>query len=303
MSEKYLYNQEQKEEFIKSYQGDSNNTFVRGIFKQTRYDEEYKGKDICEFSEKEILETLKGFNTSSLNSLKVKTSILRTYSKWCERNGYIPNNMNCFENIEESDIVPCINENLKAEKILTYEQLIKYCSELPNAIDQVLLLAFFEGMKTKEIASLKKSDLHESYFDLEDRKFSVSTKLYTTAMEAVNTDTYVAIKGNLQVRKLLDCDYVFKPKINGDTTTIDSDNERRIKRRFLNIKNLFGLTEMTVSSLYYSGLIHHMKKIAQNKGIELLDVIEVPEFEPIKEKYGMKNEPKYTTRGKLKNYI
>ena len=47
-----LYNQKQKEDFIEYYQEDSTNPYVRNIFKATRADEEFKQKDICEFTEK-----------------------------------------------------------------------------------------------------------------------------------------------------------------------------------------------------------------------------------------------------------
>ena len=301
-----LYNQKQKEWFIKYYQEDSDNPYVRNIFKATRADEEFKQKDICEFTEKEIIAVLKGFNTTSINSLRVKMSILRTYATWCEANGYILNNMNCFNNLYGKDIEDCINKHAKQSKLISYERLLEYCHELTNPIDRFIICAIFEGIRGKkqdliEITSLRLKDLHKEYFDLIDRKIKVPSYLYELAMQAIVTNTYITING--QEKKLFECDYVFKPKSNYKAMGVfEVDNITRIKKRMLNFKASLNAPEMTTASLYYSGMIYYMGQIASEKEIEILDVIKEPEYEEIKEKYQI-TLPDFAIRANIKNYL
>lgn len=302
-----FYNEEQKNAFIKHYQGDSENNFVRNIFSLTQPNEEYMQKDVCEFTEKEILELLRSFNSSSVNSLRVKMSILRTYATWCEVKGLIRNNMNSFENLFGKDIEGCVNKYAKASKLITYEHLLKIINDLPNPVDQFVLLALFEGISgksnTKEITSLKIKDLHEDYFDLPTRKIKVTPMLYNIAMEAATTDIYVSLKGKYQEKKLLSCDYVYKPKYNvADTSNLEEDNILRMQRRLLKIREILDQPEMTISSLYYSGMIHYMGIIAKEKGIDILDVLEEPEYEDIKEKYQITS-PKFSVKANIKGYL
>ena len=301
-----LYNEEQKMNFIKDYQGNSKDTYVRNIFGKIESEESFKEKDICEFNEKEILEVLKSFNTSSVNSLRVKCSILRSYAAWCERKGLIKNNMNCFNNVYGEDIDKCVNKEMKKSKLMSYERLLSLCNDLPNPVDQFILLGIFEGMKGKrliELTSLRLKDLHEDYFDLPTRKIKVTTKLYAVAMEAATTDIYVTLRGRYQEKNLLQCDYVFKPKATACVEiSLEEDNYARIRKRMSNIKEVLDEPELTVASLYYSGMIHYMNKIAEEKGIDLLDVINVPEYEQIKDKYQI-TLPNYAIKANIKGYL
>lgn len=301
-----IYNQKQKESFIKYYQEDSDNPYVRNIFKATRADEEYKQKDICEFTEKEIIAVLKGFNTTSINSLRVKTSILRTYATWCEANGYILNNMNCFNNLYGKDIEDCVNKHAKQSKLISFECLLEYCHQLLNPIDKFIICAIFEGIRGKkqdliDLTSLRSKDLHKDYFDLNDRKIKVPSYLYELAIASVETYTYTTARG--QEKKLFDCDYVFKPKFNYKTINgFEEDNIVRIRKRMAIIKSMLEAPEMTTSSLYYSGMIYYMGQIAIEKNMEILDVIKEPEYEEIKEKYQI-TLPDFAVRANLKNYL
>ena len=301
-----LYNQKQKEDFIEYYQEDSTNPYVRNIFKATRADEEFKQKDICEFTEKEIIAVLKGFNTTSINTLRVKTSILRSYAVWCEANGYILNNMNCFNNLYGKDIEDCVNKHAKQSKLISYELLLEYCHELLNPIDKFILCAVFEGIRGKkqdliEITSLRLKDLHKDYFDLIGRKIKVPSYLYELAIQAVESNTYVTTRG--QEKKLFECDYVFKPKFNYKIIdNFEEDNIVRIRKRMSNLKSTLNAPEMTTASLYYSGMIYYMGQIASEKNIEILDVINEPEYEEIKEKYQI-TLPNYAVRANIKSYL
>lgn len=300
-----LYNEQQKLEFIKFYQGDSNNNFIRTIFEKIKYDEEFRGKDISEFTEKEILETLNSFNTSSINSLRVKTSILRTYASWCETNGYISNNINSFVGIGGSDLERCVNQYARKNKLISYEQLFNMCSDLPNPVDKFILMGIFNGIRGKnlnELGFLRRKDLHEDYFDLQTRKIKVPFSLYAVAMESVEAEIYVYMKGRYVERKLMDCDYVFKPRANVDDTAIGEGNGTRIQRRITNLKEVLDAPELTIASLYYSGMIHHMSIIAEEKGIDVIDVLDTDGYEQIKEQYNI-TLPKFTIRANVKAYL
>ena len=143
--------------------------------------------------------------------------------------------------------------------------------------------------------------MHKDYFDLIGRKIKVPSYLYELAIQAVELNTYVTTRG--QEKKLFECDYVFKPKFNYKIIdNFEEGNIERVRKRITNLKSALDAPEMTTASLYYSGMIYYMGQIASEKNIEILDVIEEPEYKEIKDKYNI-TLPNFAVRANIKNYL
>lgn len=306
-NEKRIYNYERKKKFIESYEGGLGENWLMYLFIATASDEKFLNKDIADFSEREILDTLKGMFSTSVGTLEVRTSVLRTYAAWCECNNLLATNMNCFNSITLDDIKGCVNKEVKEKKYITRERLYKYCDELINPADKFTLLAFYEGLKGKQysdIAHLTINDLHKNFFTLEDRNISVPEKLYDYAMQAATTTDYISMKeGTFMTLQLLQCPNVIKPRNNAQNFDDAASTYNCVQKRLWFVKNYLDATELTTNNLFYSGLISYMEEIAKEKKVDILDVIELPEFEALKEKYNLMNKKPFTIRSIIKKYL
>ena len=287
-----MYNEKQKKDFIRYY-NNGNDTYITCLFNYTADADELKDKDVSCFREKEIYELLSGMNSVSVDTLNVKLSILRTYTTWCEKRGLLSTNMNCYNSIARSDMVHCINTVAKEARIIDRETMLKYCDELVNPADKLLVMCIFEGVKTKRSVSalggLKREDVHPDYIQLEDRRVKISPKLYEMVQETNETDDYFPMFGTEKEIsiKLAESIFVFRPKNSSKYPDDAVRNTTRLKSRFTKYISTYTNPNLTITSLYWSGIIYNLNEIAKKKKLGLSQAMYTAEFDEIIEQYGL----------------
>ena len=71
-------------------------------------EEEY-GRDICEWSENEIVRLYKYYSTTSYTHLVQLNCTLTNYTDWCLDNGLVRDGINHFRNVSTETLVSCID--------------------------------------------------------------------------------------------------------------------------------------------------------------------------------------------------
>lgn len=183
--------------------------------------EESLGKDLCEFSEQEILENYKNnFNCNS-SSLQNYNSLYAQYTEFCMRmyperfniscNAYKKFNKKYFDNMIDDSI------------ILTEEVLRSAIMRMWNPVDKFLCVAAREGMSRQEIRAAKYEDITGNTircYELDDednrkyiRTIAISEEFKQYAYESANTFTTRSVKDNqILKRELFTGDMIVKPK-------------------------------------------------------------------------------------------
>ncbi len=302
-----MYNEAQKKKFIKDYSDDQ---YIISLFNYCEGAEKIKGKDVSCFREEEIYELLTGMNSLSLNTLIVKLSVLRTYATWCEQRGLLVTNMNCYKNIRKEDVTHCVNQIAAKSRIIDKETMLKYCDELVNPADKLLVMCIFEGVKTSKgleaLGGLSKDQVYSKYIQLKDRKVKISEELYKMVQLTNETDEYFPVFGSSEKAgtaiRLIKSNFVFRPKytsIYGDDAV---KNASRLKARFTKYISAYTNPNLTITSLFWSGVIHNLKLIAKKNKISISMAMETSEFDEVIKQYGIKNTKGYVSR-KINNYL
>ena len=143
-----------KKEFIKEYCRSRivSETSLNGALNKVQLIEKKKKKEVIDFSEKEILMMYKKFNLTSVNTLQNYNNYLKAY---CEFVIYKTNNgTNHFANIGKEVLKTCIDEDVKKNKYITYEQLYEIQTQLLNYTDSAILECLWNGISGKELHDL-----------------------------------------------------------------------------------------------------------------------------------------------------
>lgn len=133
------------------------------------YEVEYEAKkDLYEFGLEEINTLLRSYQSTSINSMNVRISLLKKYVDFCIRHNFRSNPINFFEGLDSLDYV---SKNMWEYKYPSKEILLNICEWLPTAQMALLLIIPFLGIvgkQTCEIRNLKETDI-----DLENKSITV----------------------------------------------------------------------------------------------------------------------------------
>ncbi|KEH99187.1 hypothetical protein Z962_06690 [Clostridium botulinum C/D str. BKT12695] len=125
-------------------------------------------KDVYEFGLNEIESLLCCYQSTSINSMNVKISLLKKYVDFCIRHSFRSNPINFFEGLNSLDYV---YKNMWQYKYPSKEVVLKICENIPPGQMTLLLIIPFLGIvgqKTCEIRNLKETDI-----DLENKSITV----------------------------------------------------------------------------------------------------------------------------------
>lgn len=248
--------------------------------KLEEYEKEYD-KDVCCFTTREIREFYKLQNVSSLEILASMNSQLSLYTQWCLQNNLVIDNQNHFLEFNLKLLNDCLNKVAFDKKIVTRDEIIKWCDQLPNPKDQVILLGLFEGMKGKDFCDfvkLKPSDVYGNTVHLASgRDIQISDKLLEYIHKSINETKYYSCTaqgiGDV-VLDLVDRGYVIKYYPNTRDDTSDFQKGRVIYNgisRSLKYIGVFNIVK--ANSIYESGKIHMIKERSKELGISPEDYI------------------------------
>lgn len=276
-----MYNQELKLQYIKEKKSMSvlPSSYLECQFNKVSKYEEELGKDLHDFTVYEIIEYYKTLNISSLEVLAVLNSHLSLYTQWCLQQSLIVDNQNHYDEISLEQLKGCLNKVLIEKKIVSREQVIDWCEQLPNAKDQVVMLGLFEGLKNKDFAdfvNLRPGDVNGNKLKLIDgREITVSDKLIKYIEDSIDEHVYYSSSGNqTKTMPLVDKGYVIKDYPNTKEGTSAFAKGRIIYNGIArSLKYVGALSYMSANSIHESGKIWMIKERSKELGISTKDYV------------------------------
>ena len=291
-----MFNKELKERYIqeKSESVTLPSNYLECQFNKVEKTEQELNKDVCDFTAYEIIEYYKILNISSLESLAVMNSHFSMYTQWCLQNNIVKDNQNHFLEIDLEQIKKCINKIMFKKKIVSREQIISWCDQLPNPKDQLVILGLFEGMKGKDFSdfvNLRPQDVHGNKLKLFDgRELIVSNKLLKYIKESIKETIYYSSSGGQQkVMPLVDKGYVIKSYPNTKEGTSAFAKGRIIYNSISRSLNYVGVLDfMSANSIFESGKIDMIKRRSKELGISAKNYVYSSHIKEVEKKYNCK---------------
>ena len=278
-----MYNEERKKRYIKIKENAVTLPYrsLSLLFEKTAPFEEKNGKDVCEWTPREIMDYYKYLDAYSLSSLVVVNSNLTQYTNWCLTETLVPDGQNHFQEIRPDMLNSCVNKKYLDQMIISRENLVKMVDELPNYTDRFMILAFFEGIcgpKYSDMTSAKITDIHEDRIALVSGKEQpISSKLKDIATFAAEEDsyqTYGATGKSIKYSDLNESDIIFKVAKKNRAGNNDSAMTQIVCRRFSKATEYIGLPgRMTIKNMMISGKINYIKDLMDKENLQIEEVI------------------------------
>lgn len=281
-------------EFIKEYSRSRiiSDTSLNSLLNRVTKIEKEKGKNIISFSESEILEMYREFNLTSVNTLQNYNNYLKAY---CDFVIYkTKKGKNNFTNINKDMLKPCINEDMRRNKYISYEQLQDIEMELLNFTDSAILECLWHGISGKELTDLthlerKQVSKKEMTITFEDgRKIKIYPRLYELLDKAFDEIDLVCYGGEIRVRRVIGKDSLYKIRDNAYKDS-DSARFRWIYRKIMIIRDYVGLPNMSMKSLQGSGMLHYIKQGMQELNCGFKEFLYTEDCAKIMDRYGFVN--------------
>jgi integrase len=311
-----LYNKEQKLRFMEQYDQDTQDVYSY-IFKSCYRIERRFNKDVCQFSHEQFKTLLENFRSTSLQSLKVRTSRLRTYIDYCISNGLAVDQdgkavqVNVADIFDTSALEKFVRADAIRKKYLIGEEMDNFIDFCYNAQDAVVVQLLRQGVKGKdlyEIRNLSKQDIDflDRILTLHDndgsvRKHKVDEKTMGLIMEALGQTHYVAKNGTTdRERVLIQGDYVVRPL---DYPNISCPiSTAGIQGRLSRIAKMYGNAFITPHTLFVSGQIEYAKMLKERDGVEELTL---DHYKEICSRFGLttNDASAYSVKYSIQKYI
>lgn len=265
-----MYNETLKQSFLNEYGSKTSKVFFLRLFeKSATYEQAYE-KDVSNFVLDQILDLLKSFGATSIESLRADTSRLRVYTDYCIQHNMSIDSQNHYDSITTPLLKKCLNMRMAQKKFISEETLWDIIDLLQNPCDKYIILAIYEGMygeQFSEVTLLDKwgIDEKEQKFILStERDFYPSKELFNIALNAVNTFEY---SGNEKTIPLSESDYTtFKTSKNASFDDVEH-RYKRLLRRIHKIKTMLEMPALTLPRIRNSGMITMAMKEAEEYGI------------------------------------
>ena len=207
-------------EFIKEYSRSRiiSDTSLNSLLNRVTKIEKDKNKDIIAFSEQEILDMYKCFNLTSVNTLQNYNNYLKAY---CDFVIYKTNEgNNNFSNINKDMLKTCINEDMRKNKYISYEQLQDIEAELLNFTDSAILECLWYGISGKELTDLthlERSQVNKRRMEIsfnDGRVIKIYQRLYDLLDKAFDEVDYMCYGEDIKVKRVEGKNQLYKVRDN-----------------------------------------------------------------------------------------
>lgn len=260
------------------------------VFRQTFEYEKELEKDCCNFTISEIIIFMQRRFSTSLESLNVIVSILRSYTNWCVERNMVDDSQNHYNEVTHELMISCLNTCIVEDKIISRKDLLHQIRDsiIMNPSDKALMLALFEGICGTNMDDLVTLNC-DNICEVKDKTDSSKKKKYIVSLNSgkefeiseelvkycrESQDEYYYTMANGYVAPLLKTDRgVFK---NIDRTDANSISRKTLYNKMVRIKDKLGLTYLTTNSLRESGRIEMVRDMV-NKGVSINDALGDPE--------------------------
>jgi len=276
-----LYNEELKNKFLDEYKRPNKVVqtliFYRYIFQIAYATEQQLEKDIYDFNDKELRSLIGSYKNGSLTAVQSVISVLKKYLDFCVSKGYIRTNL--LQDISgHDDYMQFVDKNVQKNKYITMEELehmVSSCMNYQDAIIPAMLFYGFKGEDCSEIVNLKNEHVNKTenkiYIEGRDQWFNIDDFLMDIIINAMDEREYNKSNGDDTVTmksryyNIHQTDYVLRvaARDNGNEPIKPINLTSRINR----IKTFFGNSYLTITSIWYSGMLDMAKDIKAEKGV------------------------------------
>lgn len=251
--------------------------FLESLFKNAEPFEEMYGKDLCNFSTKEIENMLKTHSYRSLRAAMVAKTHYKIYVDWCLEQGLVDDHQNHFAELSTDQMMRCLNKRYMDVRVISREEVLRWCDAVPNPSDCVILLGLFEGIRGRdfcEFTEMKEGDVDfdNGLIRLEgrERPFKASVTLTGYIKEACETEAYYPLVADpKKTFGLIPSDNVIKNYPNIKPGEVSQFRKgRRIYTRLSKIFEFLDVAEwMNAMALVTSGIIHMINEESGKRNI------------------------------------
>lgn len=248
-------------------------------------------KDARNFTKREIIEYYKTRNFINVDSVGVLNSILSQYVQWCLQRNLVTDNQNHYLEIDRDIMKSCLNMAIYHRRIISRERIEEICSQLINPRDKVIFMCLFEGIKGKdfcEIVNLKPSDIkgNKTYL-CTNRIVEITDVLKGYIDQCIDEKMYYSVTGTqAKVMPLINRGYIIKDYPNTKDETNDFYKGRALYNSILrSLKSLGLFRYLSSTSIYISGQIDMINKMAQEENLSAKEVIYSDRLKKVEEKY------------------
>ena len=282
-----MYNQLQKERFIDERNSEvtlADNYLTRLFVDLESYEEEL-GKDISQFTTKEILNYFRVKNIRSLDLINNYNSQLSAYTQWCLEQNLVPDGINHFMELNQDILNTCVNKAALSDTIMSRDRILEIIKDMKNPREQFVVLMLFETGNSNHFANIFYAKPEDFDFDknmvntYEGKTVRVSDELLHVVRRCVDQDTFIIYKqggrNEYQTqRRLINRGYVYKET---ETVTVFNDAKIMTNRLQGGMKEAFkyvGLLPWTkLNAFAESGLIWDIKQAAEQNQMTISEVL------------------------------
>lgn len=284
-----------RSEFVKEYSRSRiiSDTSLNSLLNKVERIECVKKKSIIEFSESEIIEMFKSFNLTSVNTLQNYNNYLKAYCDFViykTRDG-----VNSFKEINKDMLKACVNEDLKRNKYISYEQLQEIECELLNYTDIAILECLWNGIAGKELSDLtylERRQVDKKRMEItfnDNRIVKIYPRLYDILNMAFNENECVCYGEDVKVKRVFGDGQLYKVRENAYKDN-DSIRFRWVYRKIMIIREYVGLPFLSMKSLQGSGMLHYIKQGMKDADCGLREFLNTENGSKIMDQYGFVNE-------------
>lgn len=269
------------EECRNIYYDESTTELIQRIFVSTELEEKAFGKDICEFTDAEVVDLFKSFNSKSRARLRVNAWYLSKYHDWCYEKGLTQKIDDAFDDrtidVIIKEIVP---DEVLLDQYFSKENLIELIELDPDYINRFFIMGIYYGIKgdkLSDLVNLKIEDLNEDDKTVtlrSGRKVKVDDYFIDLMKKANAVEEYKQNRVTNH-RKPTQNMYVKNGYIIKSCAVSKElyDNKpivpKFITNRLQKFKKEFDADFISISSLHKNGLINYIKEKYESQGISL----------------------------------
>lgn len=305
-----IYNAEQKRRYMSSesmFKIKVEYTFK--TFVKCKYYEEEFGKDICNFSKKEIEEMYKRWNIASFYSITSTNYYLSWYTRWCINQGLVDDSQNHFLEFDSKRLNELLNKVVLDMMIMSREDVEQCAASFENPRDGFIILAIFEFGKKNYYedvvyACMKDIDFNNKTMKLKSgRIVSISDKLIEYAEDANAAQFYYVrcSNGAEKAYALFDDGTIIKNTSQAKNDT-DELKGRRIYTTLSKMLKRTNYDYVTAHTIVNSGKIDMVKRRSSIIGISTKEYVS-KHMNEIENQYGENRIVKKTFWEKFGGYL
>lgn len=282
------FNKEQKERYLENCKYEYTTIETIKVLFNMSYEVEARrdnNTDLSNFTEKQIIELFKKFNSKSRVFLQGVASYFFDYYEWCKSENLIYGGLG---NPYELKRVRRIIEEIVPQEILNQmffdnEIFMEYLDDILDVSNKFIAYALYSGIngdKAEEIRKLRITDLHEDKKQVRlctGRIVNVDDAFIRLMKQTASAEFYYP-DGKNQSSQLgyytyANSEYVLRPCRRGENYSDTPLSREMFYARVRKIREQVGNPYLTAHIIYDNGLINFIKEKCNEDGIDFEDAI------------------------------